>query len=823
MAKDRRELRERYGIPDVSASGERKADPAELDAMLAEYRARKKTGAVEPVPLVRFVEQATGIPIPAPEPAKQEQAPAPRQEKKKPAPATRGAETAEPAEESRTPAEAAPGASGDTLEFVPPGEEHSHRAVATMERPAEKPPEDPKPRAKIAEVREYVQTSFEGTPELPKKSKAFRVAIPEPEPEEKPHEEIEELTFDSYLNFPDEPQEPPTRGLFRKMLSEFDDIEQEDDDEPLFERRRREPRPRRSISYKYDEDIDREAVIRELSHKLRRMAGFRAVALLLLLPLLWLGVSQTRAFCYVPQAISLAENPWLFTLINAILYGLFLAVTAGGFAEPLRELAHGRPGFELGVLLAAAAALCQIAVGLFDPQPERLLYCAVPALSVYCYYHTRVQYLKKVRTDYKIATMPGNKTVATTVGDEQLKQKLCDSPDETIGIALRQRQSVLKNVFAKSFARTPVGVLGAAAGILCAVAAVLIGLYCGIGTGDVQGMLVCLAGGLCLIAPVNGAFALRAPFAAVSERIKSSGAAIIGYDTIESFSRLDEMILNDNDLFPPESVVLTGTKMYGSARIDEVIVSAASIFRALDGPLSSVMLSIIDGREELLRPVTEIKYQDERGILAFIEGAVVLVGNREFMAYNKVPVPNDNLDRRVLDSGKSPVYVAINGKLAALLSLHYQVSPIMRRYLRKFVSGGVNLLVKTNDPVVTAEFVAQKFGLAADCVRLIPSRFNAEIVEEERKAVERSDISIVTITRDYATFLRTASGCLRLKNALAITGLCCLLSIVMGVVLVGFIAFTGRFELFDPAILLFFGVLWSLPALLVSRITKWLS
>lgn len=147
------------------------------------------------------------------------------------------------------------------------------------------------------------------------------------------------------------------------------------------------------------------------------------------------------------------------------------------------------------------------------------------------------------------------------------------------------------------------------------------------------------------VTAVNGAFALRAPFAAVSERIKSSGAAIIGYDTIESFSRLDEMILNDNDLFPPESVVLTGTKMYGSARIDEVIVSAASIFRALDGPLSSVMLSIIDGREELLRPVTEIKYQDERGILAFIEGAVVLVGNREFMAYNKVPVPNDNLDR----------------------------------------------------------------------------------------------------------------------------------------------------------------------------------
>ncbi|OON84679.1 hypothetical protein, partial [Pyramidobacter sp. C12-8] len=66
-------------------------------------------------------------------------------------------------------------------------------------------------------------------------------------------------------------------------------------------------------------------------------------------------------------------------------------------------------------------------------------------------------------------------------------------------------------------------------------------------------------------------------------------------------------------------------------RIDEAILTAASMILAVGGPIGTLLSNVVMGRKELLLPVEELIYEDRLGLSGWIQGRCVVLGNRRMM------------------------------------------------------------------------------------------------------------------------------------------------------------------------------------------------
>ena len=79
------------------------------------------------------------------------------------------------------------------------------------------------------------------------------------------------------------------------------------------------------------------------------------------------------------------------------------------------------------------------------------------------------------------------------------------------------------------------------------------------------------------------------------------------------------------------------------------------------------------------------------------------------------------VDRKILKSGKFPLYLAIDDKIAAMFIIGYSANRRMLHSLRRLNNTGATLLVRTVDPNVTADLVCSAYGLPSGAVEVMAS------------------------------------------------------------------------------------------------------
>lgn len=111
----------------------------------------------------------------------------------------------------------------------------------------------------------------------------------------------------------------------------------------------------------------------------------------------------------------------------------------------------------------------------------------------------------------------------------------------------------------------------------------------------------------------------------------------------------------------------------------------------------------------------------------------VLIGSKKLMDKNKIPIPEQN-DQRV----ETPVYVAIDGKVAALLLISDSIRKETPHTIDELKKIGLEIVLLTGDNELAAKAMAQKLGIEKYYAGVLPQD-KAKIVRrfrvEERKIV----------------------------------------------------------------------------------------
>lgn len=299
--------------------------------------------------------------------------------------------------------------------------------------------------------------------------------------------------------------------------------------------------------------------------------------------------------------------------------------------------------------------------------------------------------------------------------------------------------------------------------IISSAVSVLLAVISGIITRDFFQAFGVLTGAFCLTSPCAIELALMIPLYLENRKLNSEGGMIAGYDAAVECSEAVAAAVDSADLFDRAACEMHGMKDFHTVRIDDVLLYAVAIVLKSGGPLTDVFNRIIGGSTELLPPVRDMIYEDRLGLSATIYNQRVLLGNRNLLTHHNIEVPLKSDEDKVKRNGRKILYIAIDSQVAAMFVFNYAEDASLKESLNEMADNGFSLVVRTDDPNVTDELIAARFGIAQKDIKMMFSH-GARIFSAYRDSVVDSAPAKVMHDGSARSYFKSIAACGRLAN-----------------------------------------------------------
>ena len=299
--------------------------------------------------------------------------------------------------------------------------------------------------------------------------------------------------------------------------------------------------------------------------------------------------------------------------------------------------------------------------------------------------------------------------------------------------------------------------------IISSAVSVLLAVISGITTKDIFQAFGVLTGAFCLTSPCAIELALMIPLYLENRKLNAEGGMIAGYDAALECSEAVAASVDSADLFDRAACEMHGMKDFHTVRIDDVLLYAVAIVLKSGGPLTDVFNRIIGGSTELLPPVRDMIYEDRLGLSATIYNQRVLLGNRNLLTHHNIEVPLKSEEDKVKRNGRKIRYIAIDSQVAAMFVFNYAEDASLKDSINEMSDNGFSLVVRTDDPNVTDELIAARFGIAQKDVKMTLSH-GARIFSAYRDSVVDSAPAKVMHDGSARSYFKSIAACGRLAN-----------------------------------------------------------
>ncbi len=272
------------------------------------------------------------------------------------------------------------------------------------------------------------------------------------------------------------------------------------------------------------------------------------------------------------------------------------------------------------------------------------------------------------------------------------------------------------------------------------------------------------------------------------------------YSAITAYQDTDAILVDANDLFPEDTVVLHGIKTFQGKRIDDAIIDAASVVCSANSVLKGVFLSIINQKTELLKPVDSIIYEDLMGISAWVDERRVLIGNRDLMINHSIAVPKPEYESRYNQEGNDVIFLSCGGELCAAFIIQFKADHTSSDVTKLLYKNNIVAVIKTVDSCITGEMLERVFEVDSSLFKILPSRLHSGF-DTEMQPEEKID-SMLGNKGSLFGYIVSIVACKKLASCMKIGGAMYVISAILGVLLLAAmlvlknIALMGNLQLF---------------------------
>jgi Cu+-exporting ATPase len=189
-------------------------------------------------------------------------------------------------------------------------------------------------------------------------------------------------------------------------------------------------------------------------------------------------------------------------------------------------------------------------------------------------------------------------------------------------------------------------------------------------------------------------------------------------------------ILAENDQLEKEQ----SARQYGNAGMqwDEhrtwLLQYAASAEKDSEHPLGEAIVKAAQkAKLELFKP-EQFEALPGKGIATVVNGTEVLLGNRQLLQERGIdPGPLENTADHLASEGKTPMYLAVEGKIAGLIAVADVVKASSAQAIAQLQKMGIEVVMMTGDNTQTAQSIAQQVRITRVLAEILPEHKAEEI------------------------------------------------------------------------------------------------
>lgn len=348
---------------------------------------------------------------------------------------------------------------------------------------------------------------------------------------------------------------------------------------------------------------------------------------------------------------------------------------------------------------------------------------------------------------------------------------------------------------------------------LSAVVAVAVGLV----NQNVNYAINVFVCALCITAPCYALFCTNNTLLSVSKHLRTRGAMVNGFEGASVTSDANAIVIEAQDLFSARSCEIHGIKTFNGAKADDVILKTASVIINTKSPLASVFDDVIIGKQAILPEVDDIVYEDRLGTSAWIYRKKILVGTRDLLVHHGVPVLKEEYERKYARKGRRVLYLAEAGKLMAMFVVSYSAEPQLKKSLKKLEKSGMTILVRSADPFINDESIAELFEIPDGYIRVMNSSNGRAFEKYSNLFAEKSPAYIVH-NGSALGFVSAVSAAEDLQETRKLIGVLTSFGSAIGLGVVGLLAFTGGIDQLDAIKVALFQAAWCIFVNLLAKI-----
>lgn len=196
---------------------------------------------------------------------------------------------------------------------------------------------------------------------------------------------------------------------------------------------------------------------------------------------------------------------------------------------------------------------------------------------------------------------------------------------------------------------------------------------------------------------------------------------------LETLARVDQVVLDKTGTLTQGHPALTDFQALDAPE-EQALGLAAACERHSEHPIAVAIVQAARERGLAIAAAQAVQAVPGFGIQAEVDGRKVAVGAGRFMERLDVPTA-DAAQRaeRLAADGKSPLYLAVDGRLAAVLAVADPIKPSSREAVSRLHALGLTLTMLTGDGRRTAEAVARQVGIDAVAAEVLPAYKAAEV------------------------------------------------------------------------------------------------
>lgn len=217
-----------------------------------------------------------------------------------------------------------------------------------------------------------------------------------------------------------------------------------------------------------------------------------------------------------------------------------------------------------------------------------------------------------------------------------------------------------------------------------------------------------------------------------------NGVLIKGGGALETTHKVQTIVFDKTGTITEGKPQVTDIFTENGVSETELLQLTASAEKGSEHPLGEAIVKKAENKGLDLMKLENFDAIAGHGIEVTVDGKTVLAGNQKLMddrniSLRKLASTSDEL----ADQGKTPMYIAINNKIAGIIAVADTVKENSRKAIEKLHNMGIEVAMITGDNKGTAEAIAKQVGIDRVLSEVLPEDKANEVkkLQEEGKKV----------------------------------------------------------------------------------------